>query len=218
MIVAWLSQARPPGYRLPSFQHSKYGVEPTSSQASNGSIRNCQRTFPVLGITSGRASNLPPAAAEPISGHRDTSPHQGRVAQLVERSLSILQRMRKVLGSIPSSSKASWKHEVNVSFCVVGKLTFCSGTQGLGVGLGSTQGRTQLHTYIHWHLREATGQRRHRRRKYRGIQLCKGKVEGESLETWCFFGCDVSSRFGPGGNKVENDGNNMIGPGRPGHI
>ena len=30
---------------------------------------------------------------------------QGRVAQLVERSLSMFTSMRKVLGSIPSSSK-----------------------------------------------------------------------------------------------------------------
>ena len=40
-------------------------------------------------------------------GPDDIPTHQGRVAQLVERSLSILWCMRKVLGSIPSSSKAS---------------------------------------------------------------------------------------------------------------
>ena len=34
----------------------------------------------------------------------DNNNNQGRVAQLVERSLSMFPSMRKVLGSIPSSS------------------------------------------------------------------------------------------------------------------
>ena len=66
-------------------------------------------------------SNLRTPASAPISRDTTVTFHQGRVAQLVERSLSILRCMRKVLGSIPSSSKARGNTSSETLFLVVEK-------------------------------------------------------------------------------------------------